>query len=258
LDPFLLHLLRSGHLRQFMLESWSATEGDQRRWRALLYLFIRMLPYELQKQYYRLRDPDRFKSIQALSPINPGFARRMHVDERFRRFHYDPLFIGHGDSSSLRPGALQADFFSHLGQIVTKHSLAYGVVERDPTMDKRVIEFCLRVPDGQYMRNGQARMLVRRAMRGLLPDKVRLNKSEFGTQSADWSQRLQPCWTELKTEIDDIGALDAEREYLDVPRIRMELDKIVTLEDHGAANPALRMLIRSLIFSRWLRSEEAG
>ena len=258
LDPYLLRLLRTGKLRHFVSESWAATRGDQRRWRALLYLFVRMLPYEVQKQYYRRRDPGRFRNIQALSPINPGFDRRMRIDERFRRFHYDPLFINYGDSRSLRPGELQADFFSHVGQIITKHSLPYGVVQRDPTMDKRVIEFCLRVPDEQYVRNGQARLLLRRAMDGLLPDKVRLNRSEFGMQGVDWAQRLQPNWTELRAEIEDIGALPAEREYLDVPRIQAELDRAATLEDNGPANPALRMLVRSLIFSRWLRREENG
>ena len=256
--PCLLYTLRKGRLGRFAKEFW-ATTGGEHRWRSMLFfLLINMLPYDLQKMYYQYREPGKFKISQALTPINPDFARRMHVDERFRRFHFDPFFIGSGDSRSQRREELQVDYFSQVGPITTKHGLAYGLVQRDPTMDKRVIEFCIRVPDEQYVRNGQCRLLVRRAMAGLLPDKVRLNTRVRGEQGADWSQRLQPYWPSLRAEIGEIGTLALEREYLDIPRIRSELDKIVTLGDNGPANPALRMLIRSLIFSRWLRSEGAG
>jgi asparagine synthase (glutamine-hydrolysing) len=255
-QPYLLYLLRRGHFRRLLSENRSSCiKAGHTQWQSLRHLMVSTLPYGLKEAIYRRTDPGRFEEVQDMVPINPDFARRMGVEERFRRYRFDFLFIEDGDSRSMRRQGLQPDFFSHIGQITTKQNLAYRLVQRDPTMDKRVIEFCLRVPEDQYVRDGSGRLLVRRAMVGLLPDKVRLNTTERGYQSADWAQRLQPLWPELKGEIGEIGGLAAEREYLDVARIRTLLAKNEAIEDHGPINSGLRMLIRSLIFSRFLRQE---
>lgn len=89
----------------------------------------------------------------------------------------------------------------------------------------------------------------------IIPDKVRLNETVHGVQTADWAQRLEPHWPELKDEISKIGALAAEREYLDIARIQRELEKYSTLEIDAAGDNSLRMLIGSLIFSRFLRQD---
>lgn len=146
-------------------------------------------------------------------------------------------------------------FAVHLGVIATKLGLAHRMLERDPTMDKRVIEFCLSVPEDQYVRYGRERNLIRRAMAGIVPDKVRLNETVRGVQGADWAQRLEPQWPEIKDEISKIGELPAEREYLDIEKIQRELKKYNTLEIDAAGDHGLRMLMRSLIFSRFLRQD---
>ena len=66
---------------------------------------------------------------------------------------------------------------------------AYGLEVRDPTQDRRVIELCLAIPNEQYQRGGVDRWLIRRAMRGYLPDEVRLNTMR-GLQAADLGQRV--------------------------------------------------------------------
>ena len=65
----------------------------------------------------------------------------------------------------------------------------FGLEIRDPTADKRVLEFCYSLPNNQYRRKGEGRYLMRRAMSGILPDKVRLN-SKVGIQSGDIGARL--------------------------------------------------------------------
>lgn len=75
-------------------------------------------------------------------------------------------------------------------------------------------------------------------------------------RSADWTQRLQYCWPEVASEIRNIGDCEAEQKYLDVVKIQEELTKFNTLKDDAAKDFNLRMLIRSLIFSRFLKYEE--
>ncbi len=46
-----------------------------------------------------------------------------------------------------------------------------------------------------------------------------------------------------------------EREYLDIAKMHRELQKYSTLGKVAAGDSSLRMLIRSLIFSRFLRQD---
>jgi asparagine synthase (glutamine-hydrolysing) len=93
-------------------------------------------------------------------------------------------------------------------------------------------------------------------MAGILPDKVRRNEKKRGRQSADWTQRLQSSWPKLVAEMRNIGTREAEREYLDLPKIHRELTRFSTIDDDAADDSNLLMLIRSLIFSRYLKKEE--
>jgi asparagine synthase (glutamine-hydrolysing) len=254
LQPCLLYLLRVGRLRRLFREIWTAVRGRPHPVRALYRVLMPLLPYGVQKNMQRVMYHDRLREIEDLLPVNPEFAGRMCVRRRFRRFHYDSLFINHMDSYEMRQKLLAPDIFSHYGVITSKHGLAYGLAQRDPTMDKRVIEFCLRVPESQYFRDGNDRFLLRRAMSGLLPDKVRLNTA-YGLQSADWFQRLQPFWPEVDAEIRGIGTLENEKRFLNVPKILEEVNRIDISNDELARNSNLRMLIRSVIFSRFLRYE---
>lgn len=258
LHPYLLSLFRSGKWCRFFSESWSYAKCERRPLRSLLGLFRTMLPFDKRKNLLRFNNRDQGESWQdILSPINPDFARRTAMHERFRRAGYDPSFINQLDSFKIRKQLLSPETFSHLSAISTKQSLAYGVAIRDPTMDKRVIEFCLSVPESQYVRGDRDRFLLRRAMSGIIPDKVRLNQVR-GRQSADWTQRLKPSWPKLAAEIRNIGAREDERTYLDIPKISQEIKKFDVLSDAAPDKSSLRMLIRSLIFSRFLKQEEGA
>lgn len=243
LMPYLLSLCRSGKWPRLLRESWDVSRPQPSPLRAM-YSFFRRL--------YHAADEHPF-TIHDLSPINPSFAERAAVADRFHRLRYQPFKLM--DSLETRKFMLSTAAFSHLAFFTTKHGLANRMALRDPTMDKRVIEFCLSVPEDQYVRDGRGRNLIRRAMAGIMPDKVRLNETVVGIQAADWAQRLEPHWPELRDEISNIGALAAEREYLDIAKIQRELAKYSTLEIDAAGDNSLRMLIRSLIFSRFLRQD---
>nr|WP_315988543.1 hypothetical protein [Desulforamulus aquiferis] len=83
-----------------------------------------------------------------------------------------------------------------------------------------------------------------------------INERKRGRQSADWAQRLQPFWPELVAEVRKIGELATERSFLNISKIQDTINIVRTIPDDAADDPNLRMLIRSLIFSRFLRYEE--
>jgi asparagine synthase (glutamine-hydrolysing) len=81
------------------------------------------------------------------------------------------------------------------------HRALYGVESVDPTHDKRVVEFCLSLPPRHFAKKGMNRLLVRNAMKGILPDEVRLRQSR-GKQAAEWFHRLNAIQSELAGDVD--------------------------------------------------------
>ncbi len=213
-----------------------------------------LFPYEMQKAWYKKRNHNWDMPLQ-LSPINPEFAGQMGASQRFKKFGYDPFYIEQLDSYEYRRMMLAPFNLSHLASIYTKISLANNIIMRDPTLDKRVIDFCMSVPDEQYIRNGQDRNLLRRAMQGVLPDAVRLN-TRTGQQSADFIQRLQPLEQAIITEARQIGRLEIERKYMDIARIHKKAARIRLGNEDTAQTGDIRMLLRSIIFSRYLNIED--
>jgi len=147
--------------------------------------------------------------------------------------------------------------FTQIGTVTTKTALAYGIIKRDPTMDKRVIEFCLSLPDDLFVRNGEERRLVRKAMKGILPDKVRLNVSYRGIQHADWIQRLEPKRKAIIEDLEDIIKQGKLKEYIDLEKFREEVE--VLKDEKKELNECnIRMLLIVLSLNKFLSFKQTS
>ncbi|HYO46083.1 MAG TPA: asparagine synthase-related protein, partial [Gemmatimonadota bacterium] len=58
---------------------------------------------------------------------------------------------------------------------------AFGMETRCPFLDRRLVEFCLAVPSEQKLANGWTRVILRRAMEGILPPEIqwRVHKADL-------------------------------------------------------------------------------
>jgi asparagine synthase (glutamine-hydrolysing) len=211
-------------------------------------VFRAMLPYSLRKFVSgKVNKPyDKF----AMTPLNKELLNKWNIERRFNEkgYHIHPKrFV---DIKGMHTHMVNPVAFSQIASVETKFSLAHGIVERDPTSDKRVVEFCLSLPSDQFVRNGQERYIIRRAMKGVLPDKVRLNTCARGFQSADWIQRLQPHWKDIYIQLEKMLEDKNIYKYIDVDRLKKELE---SLRDgiQEANGRTIRMLLVALIFSRF-------
>lgn len=93
--------------------------------------------------------------------------------------------------------------FYQVGETQTKHSLATGVLLRDPTMNKRLIELCMHFPIACYSQEGVTRRLVREYFADELPEHV-VKQGHYGLQSADTALRLQKDGERIFTEIEQL------------------------------------------------------
>jgi asparagine synthase (glutamine-hydrolysing) len=126
--------------------------------------------------------------------LNQGFAKRVNVAEipKTKRFvprterdnHLYNLTDNGSPSSSL--------------EVLNCAAGAFSIELRFPFWDKRLIEFCLSLPAEQKIKKGWTRMVMRRAMNGILPPEI---------QWRAWKTDLAPSF--------NYGLLKFGREVMD-------------------------------------------
>lgn len=246
---YCIYLLRRLHWVQFYRQATLFSRQTRTR-RAQLFPAIGKLAFPLPA----------FRASAAAAPapqlIHPEFAAWTGV--------YDSLRL-HSQTFEEAPGDLMNErqlFFNNLpvlnmqGTSGAKLSLRYGIWERDPTCDPRVIRFCLSVPISQYVQNGMGRSLIRRATAQYLPDKVRLNQRVRGVQGADWVHRMIPAWPAFLREIRELCQDPIASAYLNVSQIAGYAAELEQQQPTPrlAGDPGMNLLMRSLIVYRFLKT----
>lgn len=195
------------------------------------------------------------------SLLAPGFAAELRVSDRMRRFDVAPTFLWGSEGGSRRARWVASGARQELLDVQAARRAAFGVDVREVTMDSRLLELCLSIPSEQYLRKGQGRSLIRRALAGVVPDEV-LWKKKRGTEAPDWYERLGPMREELRREVDGWERSDGVRRCLDLARLRQMLDawpRTVEQWNRPDTVGAYRFLfIRAIIAGRFIRWYESG
>ncbi|NTS66785.1 asparagine synthetase B [Sphingomonas sp. HHU CXW] len=95
----------------------------------------------------------------------------------------------------------------------------WGFDLRDPTADRRLIEWALRVPEEQYILNGEPRSLARRAFADRLPAEI-LHETRRGYQGADWHVGASAALAGLREEIEAVTRCADADALVDAGRLR--------------------------------------
>jgi asparagine synthase (glutamine-hydrolysing) len=115
--------------------------------------------------------------------------------------------------------------FTQMGEFETHFSLATGVLQRDPTRDKRMIEFCQRLPDKQYVYRGVERRLVREYLREYLPPEILADIKHRGLQSADMTDRLARSWEKVYASCNSLIEENITNKLFDTQKIKKKLEE---------------------------------
>ena len=95
----------------------------------------------------------------------------------------------------------------------------WGIDKRDPTADRRLIEFCVSLPVDMLLKDGRRRPLARAALADRLPQAV-LDETRKGYQAADWHQGLTKDRAAVAALIEAIAADPAAAAVIDVDLLR--------------------------------------
>ncbi|HEB03620.1 MAG TPA: asparagine synthetase B, partial [Halomonas sp.] len=136
---------------------------------------------------WRLREAARGRilSLTKYSAISPAWSKQLGTQQRAKQAGVDTSFQPAWQGRQQR---IQSINMMENGDY---NALAntFGIEMRDPTADVRLIEFCLSIPESQYVGGGQFKWLLMRLMKDVLPPEI-LNVKTRGLQSADWHEQL--------------------------------------------------------------------
>ncbi len=210
-----------------------------------------LVPPVLLKGYGRLRG-SRPEPIwtRMCSGINPAFAAEWKLEELARERGRDAMTHMRASATDYRVQVLTAT--GDGPDIPHTFRARYGVEGRDPTVDVRVVEFCLAIPGSQYLRDGRDRWLIRRAMASRLPERV-VHRTTRGAQSADWSEWFGTMRGEIEAELGRLERSDTAQRCLDLPRLRGLVDRWPgALGPEHQADYALTLL-NAIVMGRFIR-----
>jgi asparagine synthase (glutamine-hydrolysing) len=157
-----------------------------------------------------------YKQEKSLSPVasqtplvNRNFAKRIGLDERIQKLESSPkqpLTVREEQWLTLNHGLL-----GYTLELMDQYAAMFSLEARHPFMDKRLIEFCLALPSEHKLYQGWGRIVMRRALEGILPKEV-----QWRAGKAD----LSPNFTD--------GLLNRDRQLLE----EIVRDKLGSLENY--------------------------
>jgi len=244
-ETLLPQLMLTGRWLRWLAEGRGLVHHTDVRWRRVLSAtfgpFVPQAPWQWLNRIVR----GHATGMAAFAALRPEQLPAIAAKARARA--YDIGFRPSRDSFSGRIGALR---HNDNGNIVKGILGGWGIDQRNPAIDRRLIEFTLAVPDDQVMIGGQTKALTRRAFADRLAEPV-LNARRRGYQAADWHEALSATRGALRDEIARIAACTAAADVIDVARLERLVD---AWPAGGWESPAVMAAYRFLL----LRAVSAG
>ena len=112
---------------------------------------------------------------------------------------------GHSDMSLCQQVQIDDILIDTLPQLLRmedRSSMSFSIEARVPLLDHRLVEYGVSLPDSMKIHDGWSKFAVREAMRGLMPDTVRLRTTKLGFAAPDRAWLRQ----ELRPHVDEFLA----------------------------------------------------
>ena len=243
------YLVRAGHWRTALAEStelgrWWGEPAYGLMARSVLAAFV---PPRLRRLYRRLRPVD-VRLATRDTCIRPEFVRRVNLPARMDalRSHSPTSLLptlAHAHANSL-----DHPYLTLALERYHRVAAAYSIEARHPFLDLRLVQFCVDLPWQQKIHRGWSKVIVRRAMEGLLPREIcwRRDFCHLG-------QEFLRAWMALEIRLleETMGApLEGAAEYVNVPAVRAAFRQYVS---GGPLDDPEESLWRPATLALWLR-----
>ena len=192
------------------------------------------------------------------SPIGRDLAAATRLAERTRAKGRSYYQLMAGPMRERRLAALRqpdgpgADVAAALRQM-------YGVDTRHPLCDRRLVEFCMALPEAAFAPEGEPRGLIRKAMAGHVPREILINRKR-GAQGSGWLGRLHTNRATIEAELARFAQSPLIRHAVDIDRLQRLARELPPPESEaGEVKLTYRAVFESgLMTGRFLRWVESG
>lgn len=212
--PLLHRLLRRGRLIRLAGEAARLRGRGTRLGTIASQTLGPIVPRALWRTIGRLRGAD--SSLGAIAAIDPARADELGIRQRAVERGHDLDYRPRADSVAMRLGMLRR---VDPGNYVKGTLAGWGVDQRDPASDRRLVEFCLSVPLDQYLADGRPRALARLAFADRLPRALLLEPRK-GMQAPDWHEGLCSARSGIAEEVAAIADCPEAADTLDAGAMR--------------------------------------
>ena len=254
----IVELLRAGKWRRAIGElRHEVNQGQQNAvWRGLIRTgLVPMWPAFVREPFGAWRASKAEAQGQGLKPlISPDFAREHDMDARLKAARELRVQLSGVQTREIRWGYFLRG--NGYGSTAAAFRARFGVDTRRPLCDSRLVEWCIGVPETQCKRDGQARHLVRRAMKDRLPPLI-IENPKRGLQSADWLEHLLAARPAIEAEIASIEGSPTATAVMNVAQLRRLVDEWpddLRAESWSAVDDYRVTLEHGVMFGRYLRS----
>ncbi|MEM1194980.1 MAG: asparagine synthetase B family protein [Pseudomonadota bacterium] len=234
-------LLRTGKFRTLFREI-NAHKNPRQEWRNLL---KDILPRNFVQAMRRMRGTDTvFQDfILRRSAATAQATKSRAVFERTQALGFSFIFRAEKDDNKQwitflehYNGPAEANFLAAMPAL-------FGQELRDPMFDRRLLEWRFGVPISQFRRDGKGRFLMRRLMKGKVPDIVIEQQLGRGVQSADWHGRLAPDLPKIKQDLELSSQLESVKTIIDHSKFAELIDAFDESEDLIDANQRVDYMV---------------
>ncbi|RWA83816.1 lasso peptide isopeptide bond-forming cyclase [Mesorhizobium sp.] len=181
--------------------------------------------------------------------VNPELARRTDLAERFHRAGYMPANVSASEALTHR-WLLSTGLVPHAFEVLDKAAANFGIEPRYPFWDKPLVEFCLALPGEEKLKDGFGRLVLRRAMQGILPPAVQWRRDKI-----DFTANLVKGMIVNHRDLLDrllVSDSDLIAPYVNLPEVNAAYARMLR-EPEQATLPDVQHIWRSASLSLWLR-----
>lgn len=201
-------------------------------------------PEFILRIWHGLRDYPVDSSTQDLGLFTTEFIERAQLRERLRQAYRHRRSITSAAKAHFT--ALDSGMIQTALEIYDKGCGAFHFETRFPFIDKRLVEFCLAIPGSQKISQGFTRMIMRRALQGILPEDIRwrTDKGDLSWAFRSGLQRgLETLASRLASPSDDFI-----KKFFDVAILKRMVERT---KSDSMLDKDLLILFLAAVLSAW-------
>ena len=180
---YFIELARADRFSRLILEIIAYSRHTNSGWRRPVWSWVRN--YKIEPWFVRHGTAStarsgfrRFRSKLGGPPKSPNSSIPIKLNREFAaavrpRIRSRTIDPKPANERELHKAKLTQNGMAQTLECLNRFGGAHGVDIRFPFWDKRLIEFCVRVPVDQKIRSGFSRLIMRNAMKDILPEKIR-------------------------------------------------------------------------------------